>query len=289
MQLYGRSRNTLVNEWAPVLDKYGVKDEMKRAQIAPLLAGICNGKTAEEVLKELKAAADLNKNKSVQQLIETNVSGDVAQWQSVVIPMITRAFPGVIGPEIFGFQPTATPSALIFYMTRHYTNDTANPAKPATSKILVLADASGFSVGDDISGAGGATGVVRHIEGNNVLVSDVSGTFVEGEAIDDANPFAAGITTLSSSFDTEIAHKIVFSNYNDYASVALAEAATTNMKEVELKIASISQTVTDHQIKVKWTRQMEYDLRMLHGKESLYHLICRPPPGIDTLKIIPVP
>ena len=250
MQLFGKSTKELVNEWKPVLDKYNIA-ENKREYIAPLIAGQCDGKTCDEVLNEM------------------NQSGDVAQWNSVVIPMISRAFPGVIGPEIFGFQPIDTPSGLIFYMTRHYTNDSANVAKPATTVALTLADATAFAVGDGIANTGSAaTGVVRHKDGNNILVSDVTGTFAVADNVDDANPFVATATTVSAVYTSEIAYQVVFSNYNDFASVALAEAATTGMKEVELRIQSAAVTVTDHQIKVKWTRQMEYDLRKLHGKDA---------------------
>jgi len=268
MRFYGKSTKELINEWKPVMEKYGVI-ESKQGQMACILAGTCNGRTAEEVIEELKKVAIENEKKTPSQLAEANVSGDVAQWTSVAIPMITRAIPGVIGPEIFGFQPTSTPNALIFYMTRHYTNDSANAAKPASSKILVLSDASAFAVGDACTGqSSGATGIVRYKEGNTILVGTITGTFTTTENLDDANPFSATAATLSAQYDTEVAHKVAFADYNAYASVALAEAATTTMKEVELKIASVSVTVGDHQIKVKWTRQMEYDLRMVHGKDA---------------------
>ena len=250
MQLFKKTTKELVKEWKPVLDKYGIA-ESKREYIAPLIAGQCDGRSCDEVLKEL------------------NQSGDVAGYNSVVIPMISRAFPGVIGPEIFGFQPIDTPSGLIFYMTRHYTNDSANVAKPATSVVLVLADASSFAVGDGIANtASAATGVVRYKEDNTILVSGVSGTFAVGDSVDDANPFVGAETTVSAVYTSEIAYQQVFADYNDFASVALAEAATTGMKEVELRIQSSSVTVTNHQIKVRWTRQMEYDLRKLHGKDA---------------------
>lgn len=70
--------------------------------------------------------------------------------------------------------------------------------------ILVLADGSAFSVGSDITGDGTAgndgIGVVRQkIDANTVVVDLTSGTFVAGNGVDDANPFVADVTTITSA------------------------------------------------------------------------------------------
>jgi hypothetical protein len=270
MQLFNKPMKEITEDFSPILDLYGI-EESKRSWIAPLIAQTVDGMPCEVLMDAGEKLLENKKDEATSILTEAgygNVSGDVAQWISVVIPMITRAFPGVIGPEIFGFQPTSTPNGLVFFMTRHYTNDTDNPAKPASSAIHFVSD-GGFTVGETITGGtSGATCVFRFRDsgGNVLLVSDIVGTFQEGEAVSGGT--SAHSTTLNTIASTEIGLDHVFKEYNEYSSVALAEQATTNMKEVELKIQSKSVAVKDHQIKVKWTRQMEYDLRQLHGKDA---------------------
>lgn len=67
---------------------------------------------------------------------------------------------------------------------------------------IVLADASAFSVGGAITGDGTAgndgVGTIRQITDNTVVVELTSGTFVVGNGVDNANPYNASETTISS-------------------------------------------------------------------------------------------
>jgi len=86
--------------------------------------------------------------------------------------------------------------------------------------ILVLADGSGFSVGSDISGdsVGGndGVGVVRQkIDVNTVVVEVVSGTFVSGNAVDDAAVYAAPVTTISSKTQSLKVKRTTVTNSDD--------------------------------------------------------------------------
>lgn len=71
-----------------------------------------------------------------------------------------------------------------------------------TQYILTLTDATlgSFTVGGDITtdGAGSGIGVIREITGNDVAVDITSGTFAAADDVDDANPFAAAVTSVVS-------------------------------------------------------------------------------------------
>ena len=91
-----------------------------------------------------KALLALQLEQVKQFVLESSVSGDVAQFQPILIPMLRRIVPSVIGTEIFGVQPMTGPSQLIFALRAVYTNTEANPIKRANSQIVLVADSSAF-------------------------------------------------------------------------------------------------------------------------------------------------
>ena len=121
------------------------------------------------------------------ELTEGTVSGDSAptDYKPILIPMTRRIMPALVGPQMFGTQPLAGPTGLVFALRAVFGGDSVNPLKRSTSVILVLADASGIAVGDDCSTATPGVGKIRHIDGNVVLVEVISGSFAIGN-IDDA-------------------------------------------------------------------------------------------------------
>lgn len=64
--------------------------------------------------------------------------------------------------------------------------------------ILTLADASGFSVGADISSEGTGVGTITDVNGNDVTVTVSAGVFAEGEAVDDSATYTESLTTITT-------------------------------------------------------------------------------------------
>jgi len=194
-------------------------------------------------------------------LTERTETGDIEKYDPVLISVIRRGYPNLIGMDLYGTQPMSGPSGLIFGLKSSYHNDTNNAIKRTTSTVLVLADASGFSVGDTISTAAPAVGVIRYIETNTVLVDVTSGTFVAAAAVDDADPYATAITTISAVYPNEIAWKFLFKDYAKFTTVALAEAAAKNIKEVGFDIFKTTVTADSYKLKAKYTDELQQDLK----------------------------
>jgi len=194
-------------------------------------------------------------------LTERTETGDIEKYDPVLISIIRRGYPNLIGMDIFGMQPMSGPSGLIFGLKTSFHNDTNNPIKRTTSTVLVLADASSYAAGDTISTAAPAVGTVRYVENNTVLVEVTSGTFVAGAAVDDADPYAAAVTTISAVYPNEIAWKFLFKDYAKFASVALAEAAAKNIKEVGFDIFKTTVTADSYKLKAKYTDELQQDLK----------------------------
>jgi hypothetical protein len=187
--------------------------------------------------------------------------------------------PALIGNDIFGTQPMSGPSGMIFALKSLYTNDSVNPIAHNAGKILVLADASGFVVGDSIASTDDdtvvdpvetAVGVVRHIEGNTILVDTISGTWTSGEEVVNAATVAqnAGITTISAVYDAETLQNVVFTNYSGTYATSAGEALSTDMKETGFEVISTTVNAKTRKLKAKWTLELEDDLKAVHGMNA---------------------
>ncbi len=209
----------------------------------------------------------------------TNVAQGVGDFSPILIPMMRRVMPSLIGMQIFGTQPMSGPTGLIFALRAVYQNDSVNGVNRSNSLILTLADASlGWggtpAAGDRIStDAVGRLGVgtIRHVEGNNLLVEIDSGTapyFAVGDDIDDVATFAAGITTVAAVYDNEALYKIIFSNYTGTHATATGENLSTDMKEIGFNIETDTVTAKTRKLKAKWTEELEQDLQAIHNMNA---------------------
>ena len=209
-----------------------------------------------------------------QLVLESTVSGDVEQFQPILIPMLRRIVPSMIGIEIFGVQPMTSPSQLIFALRAVYTNTEANGIKRANSQILLLADASNFAVGGAISNTGdAAVGVVRHITDNRVLVEITSSAgadrFAATDEVDNVSSFSSAETTVTSQTANEALYKTILKDYSGTYTTAAGEVMGTDIKEIGFNIDK--ETVLAETVKMKssYTREMAEDLSACHGMDAV--------------------
>ena len=200
----------------------------------------------------------------------TNVAQGVGDFSPILIPMLRRVMPSLIGMQIFGTQPMSGPTGLIFALRAVYQNDSDNPVLyTPDAYILTLADATNFTVGGSCATTADAfVGTIRHKEGNNLLVETVSGTPVAGADIDNVASFVAAETTISAVYDNEALHKIIFSNYTGTLSTADGENLSTDMKEVGFNIETSTVTAKTRKLKAKWTEELEQDLMAIHNMNA---------------------
>lgn len=202
-------------------------------------------------------------------LTEKTVTGDVDKYDPVLVPIIRRGQPNLIAMDIFGTQPMSGPTGLLFCMKSIFHNDSVNTVDK-TAKVLTLADATGFTAGTTITsnGTGSGIGVVRYKENNNILVEITSGSFTAGDSVDDANPFAGAVTTVSAVYTNEAMYRYLFSDYAKFASVAVAEVAGTSIKEMGFVVEKTSVTADSYKLKAKYTDELAQDLRAIHNLEA---------------------
>ncbi len=266
------TQEKLIEKWEPVL-------ELK-------------GKWADKIGDAPKFKNDSQKSltatmlESLEQTVlsETTVAGDVAVVNPVLIPLVRRITPALIGPEVFGTQPMKSSNGLIFYLRSLYSGQNTDDLKyGTTSAVLTLADASTFTVGGAITSQGGAAGTVAYIEGNNVLVSVSAGTFAVADNVDDATPYAAAATTVSAVYTNEAGYQFIFTNYSGpwntsltspgaTISSSLYETFTTH-NEMGFTIESDVMIAKKRALKARFSKELEEDLRNSHGLNAEQLLI----------------
>jgi hypothetical protein len=220
-------------------------------------------------------AVCLDNYKKRNALEEISQTGDISKYDPVLVSVLRQGLPHLIGPEIFGTQPMTNPSGLIFCIKPEFQNSSDYPVKKTNSKVLIVADGSGFTTADPIAtnGAGAGKGIVRYIEGNKLLVQVSSGTFADGDSIDNADPYVSAVTTISTVYANQAQYRFLFKDYAKYDSVALAEAATTNMKEMGISIEKVTVTADSYKLKAKYTDELQQDLKAQHNLDAETELI----------------
>ena len=207
-----------------------------------------------------------------EKLEENSAASAIGSYSPILIPMLRRIMPALIGSQIFGTQPLSAPSGLIFALRAVYQNDTVNPTSRTNSVLLTLASATAFAVGGYISGTGSngntGIGVVRYKENNNLLVEVISGTFVATYGVDNVQTYSASETTISAVYTNEALFSVILSGYSGTYSTADGEALSTDMKEVGFEIETKQALAKTRKLKAKWTNELEEDLQAIHNMNA---------------------
>jgi len=188
----------LNQKWQPVLEHAelaSISDSHRRAVTAQLL------ENTEVAIKEGSAY-------SSQQLLgeTTNATGNVNNYDPVLISLVRRSMPNLIAYDIAGVQPMTGPTGLIFAMRSKYA------VTPANTDTWVE---SGFNEADtDFSGTGtmaGTTGTAATANtgtGVDTAVQEASSTFGEMAFEIDKVSVTAKSRALKAEYTTELAQDL---------------------------------------------------------------------------------
>lgn len=212
-----------------------------------------------------------NTEKEHQRLInEGTLSGDVAQFTPILMPMVRRVYPNLIANELLGVQPMSMPTGFIYALTNQYTGTGNNKAFPNAGQIIILADVDHGLVEGDKIGTDGTTGAnntitVLYVEGEKVLVSGAGLVATNVLYNDTATPVAVTSGTIDSVYTNEASFKRILKNYTGTYTTAQAEQLGKDMREVGFSIAKKSVEAKSRALKGQYTVEMYQDLKAQHG------------------------
>ena len=184
---------------------------------------------------------------------EGTLTGDVAQFTPILMPLVRRVYPTLIANELLGIQPMAMPTGYIYALTNRYTGSTVNGLNGNGNACIVELDAPTTKVeGDTVFG----TGKIIYIEGKKVLVGGAQpavGTEIE-----------TGVTVVAK-YTNEASFKRILKGYTGTYTTSQAERLSTDMREIGFDIAKKSVEAKSRALKGKYTVEMYQDLKSQHG------------------------
>jgi hypothetical protein len=219
----------LTEKWSPVLDAEAaapIKDNYRKAVTAALL------ENTEKALQEQKAQQGF--------MTESNVAGQVDNFDPVLISLVRRAMPNLIAYDIAGVQPMSGPTGLIFAMKSEYV---AASDGARTEALFNEAET-------DFSGTG------TH-GGNSSSLDPAFGN----DLAEDFDNNAGTADTTDSNIDLDSAFGIGTGD-----TTANGEGSTFG--EMAFSIDRTSVTAVSRQLKAEYTMELAQDLKAVHGLDA---------------------
>ena len=104
-------------KWAPILehkDLPAIKDNYRKAVTAIVL------EQQEKALREERAQSSFQGLNETAANATTGGTGNLANWDPILISLVRRSMPNLIAYDIAGVQPMSGPTGLIFAMKSRY-------------------------------------------------------------------------------------------------------------------------------------------------------------------------
>lgn len=198
---------------------------------------------------------------------ESNVSANVEPYTKKIQPLLRRVIPSLLAMEIAGVQPVESPDSSVYAIKSRYAGNKTDGLVANTSKLIVFTGTTAVAVGNTITSAGGAVGVVKYVEAGKALVNVTSGTFVEGEEFDVGATFTndGDELTISAIYSTETAFKQILKGYSGPYTTANGEALGDSMNQIKVTIEKLPVTVKTRALKAEFTQELVQDMQAMHG------------------------
>ena len=220
----------LQEKWNPIInhkDLPSIKDNYRRSVTACIL------ENQEKALREERAQSSFQGLNETAANATTAGTGNIANWDPILISLVRRSMPNLIAYDIAGVQPMSGPTGLIFAMKSKYTS------QGGTEALFNEADSAfagtGTSGGDSSSlpSAKGGTGA----DSNTDTVSD---TFSVGTGM--ATSTAEGLGSGSSGAGA--------------------------FGEMAFSIEKQTVTAKTRALKAEYTMELAQDLKAVHGLDA---------------------
>jgi len=223
------SYDRLVEKWAPVLNEESagtIKDAHRKAVTAAVLENQEIALREEGMLNEAAPA---------------NATGNVDNWNPVLIALVRRAMPNLMAYDVCGVQPMSGPTGLIFAMKSTYQSSKAGAA---TGDEALFNEALVNYSGDSSASSGGA-------EGPSGL-SGISDTDVDSSIVDSGGSY---VPTTGDAYTTAEAE-------------ALGDGAGEGFAEMGFTIEKATVTAKSRALKAEYTLELAQDLKAIHGLDA---------------------
>lgn len=198
-------------------------------------------------------------------ITEASLSGDVAQFTPILMPVVRRAYPALIANYLLGVQPMTMPTGYVYALVNRYTGTSEDAKKVSpTNGAQIVVFTSDVNVDDEVKDKTDATvkGTVIYVEPDNktalVKLDNVAKKFTT--AHEDAT---AG--KVVAVYSNEANFMKILKNYTGPKSTAEGELLAKDMATVGFNIERQSVEAKTRKLKAEYTLEMYDDLKAQHG------------------------
>jgi hypothetical protein len=223
------SYDRLIEKWAPVLNEESagkIQDHHRRAVTAAILEN-----------QERAFAEEAGQAHALNEAAPTNSTGQVANWNPVLIALVRRAMPNLMAYDMCGVQPMSGPTGLIFAMKSNY--QTTRAGATSGNEALFGEAVSGFS--------GDSTGT---------QTQDPSGL----SGLTDSNS--------DSSIDNDRTGPDFGSGMPLGYAEALGSTGASAFAEMGFTIEKATVTAKSRALKAEYSLELAQDLKAIHGLDA---------------------
>jgi len=216
---------SLQKKWAPILehkDLPSIKDNYRKAVTAVIL------EQQERALREERAQSSFQPITETAANATTGGTGNLANWDPILISLVRRSMPNLIAYDIAGVQPMSGPTGLIFAMKSKYTS------QGGTEALFNEAN-SGFA-GNGTANAGSSSS----LPGTDSNTDTIADDFAVGHAMTTAT--AEGLGSGSSG--------------------------AGSFGEMAFSIEKATVTARSRALKAEYTMELAQDLKAVHGLDA---------------------
>ncbi len=229
----------LNNKWKPVLehsDLPEIKDRHRRLVTATVL------ENTENALREAAAQGGVQQMLGEAEHVNSVGSGQVANFDPVLISLVRRSMPNLIAYDVCGVQPMNGPTGLIFAMRSQYANSTDSTVSEAFYNEANTGHSSRLGAGLNAAntGAGSAT--------------------------------AVGANTVGTAPDSSNNAGNSYYNYTMGLLVGSGELLGANstyiFPEMGFSIEKVTVSAKTRALKAEYTLELAQDLKAIHGLDA---------------------
>ena len=233
------SYDRLIEKWAPVLNEESagkISDHHKKAVTAAVL------ENQEIALKE---------EGMINEAAPSNATGNVANWNPVLIALVRRAMPNLMAYDICGVQPMSGPTGLIFSMKSRYMTSRGGAAVGASAT-----DNTEALFNEALSNYSGDSNTASHPAGGP---SGLDKTFKTGDGVNDS--------TIADSVGNPIANIDLLSTAEGEA-IGDGSAPNAQFPEMGFTIEKSTVTAKTRALKAEYSLELAQDLKAIHGLDA---------------------
>ena len=197
---------------------------------------------------------------NVFKLNEGTVTGDIATFTPILLPLVRRTVPNLIANHLLGVQPMTMSTGYLYALVNTYSGDDSTLKIDPNHKAVIL-KLDKEPTGLDVSETFNTNWKCVYKEGLYVLaIKGDQALNVNETVVDDSNDAKA-----VAIYTNEAAFGHILQNYTGPYTTAAGEKLGKDMKEVGFTVIKKAIEAKTRALKGKWTVEMYQDLQAQHG------------------------